>query len=526
MPGRHPSAGAFPALAHSLSGVSASSSPNVGTVHLVGAGPGDPGLLTMRADQLLRRCDCVVYDYLVNPDLLSRVPVDAERVYVGKRGHTDSITQDAINAKLIELGRRHRCVVRLKGGDPFLFGRGGEEADALADAGIPFTIVPGVTSGIAVPAYAGIPITHRAASSAVVFATGHQQPGKDHEPHWEALAHIETIVLYMGMQKLADLCAALVRHGRSPDTPVCVIQWGTYARQRSVDGTLATIAEAAQAAGLGAPAITVVGDVVRYRERIRWFDTRALSGRTVVVTRAREQASELAQHLEEHGARVIEFPLLRQAAPESWADLDRALADPRAFDWIACTSVHAVRALGERLHAMGRDARHLAGCRLAAVGAATARAMTSLGVTADLLPTSFNGQELAKELLRAGPERPRVLLPQADNAAPALRDTLLAAGATVTSVVAYRNVAETPTVDLTKESVDAVTFASSNTAERFIATVSPATVAALVERGCRWFAIGPETAGTMQRLGLTPHGIAERADVAALAALVAADLRR
>jgi uroporphyrinogen III methyltransferase/synthase len=493
-------------------------------VFLVGAGPGDPGLLTLRADQLIRGCDCVVYDYLVNPVLLDRVPATAERVYVGKRGHSDSITQDEINAKLVELGRRHRQVVRLKGGDPFLFGRGGEEADALAENGIAFAVVPGVTSGIAVPAYAGIPITHRAASSAVVFATGHQQPGKDNEPHWQALAKIETIVLYMGMQKLGELCEALVRHGRGPDTPVCVIQWGTYARQRSAEGTLATIAGIAAAAGLGAPAITVVGDVVRYRERIRWFDNRPLTGRTVAVTRSREQASELATLLGEAGARVIEFPLLRQAPPDDWGPIDAAFADPRSHDWIAFTSANAVRTCLGRLRDLGRDARALAGCRIAAVGAATARALADHGILADLVPASFNAAELAKELLRAAAGRPRILLPQADNAAPALRDALTAGGATVTAVTAYRNLAETPAIELSAEAVDAVTFASSNTAERFTAAVGPGGLAALRANGCRWFAIGPETAATLQRLGLAPHVTATRADVAALAEAVIAAL--
>jgi len=473
--------------------------------------------MTLRADQLLRRCDCVVYDYLVNPLLLERVAATATRVFVGKRGHSDSITQDEINATLIRMAGKHRCIVRLKGGDPFLFGRGGEEADALAEAGIPFTVVPGVTSGIAVPAYAGIPITHRAASSAVVFATGHQQPGKDNEPHWQALAKIETIVLYMGMQKLGDLCAALIRHGRSADTPVCVIQWGTYTKQRCAEGTLASIAEVAQREGLGAPAITVVGDVVRYRERIRWFDNRPLSGRTVVVTRSRDQASELAELLDAAGAHIIEYALLRQAPPERWDECDAAFTQPSRFDWIAFTSANAVRMCLGRLREHGKDSRTLAGCRIAAIGTATARALNEWGIQADLLPTSFNGAELAKALLHAGPDRPRVLLPQADNAAPILRDTLTSAGATVTTIVAYRNVPESPAVDLTAETVDAVTFASSNTAERFVTAVGPAGLDALRKRGCRWFAIGPETAAAMVRLGLPPTAIAERADVAALA---------
>ncbi len=345
------------------------------TVYLVGAGPGDPGLITVRGRTLLRSCDCVVHDWLVNPALVAMAPATAERIDVGKRGGVDSISQEAINATLIELAAKHRRIVRLKGGDPFLFGRGGEEAQALAAAGIRFEVVPGVTSGVAVPAYAGIPITHRAASSAVVFATGHRQPGKDDALHWQALARIETVVLYMGMHKLDEICAALITHGRASDTPACVIQWGTYGRQRVAEGTLATLAAIARAAGLGAPAITVVGDVVRYRERIRWFDNRPLSGRTVAVTRARDQVGPLTRALEALGADVIELPLHRYEAPPDRSILDGVVERLTSFDWIAFTSATAVRVFVERMRELGRDARAFGSCRIAAVGRATAAAL-------------------------------------------------------------------------------------------------------------------------------------------------------
>jgi len=508
---------------------SASPSPDAaaatpGTVHLVGAGPGDPGLLTVRAAEVLRSCDACVYDYLVNPAILDLLPARAARHFVGKRGGQESCTQEEINAKLVLLARQHRRIVRLKGGDPFLFGRGGEEADALATAGVPFSIVPGVTSGIAVPAYAGIPITHRAASSAVVFATGHRTPGKDDGPHWDALARIETLVLYMGMHKLDEICAALIGNGRAPDTPVAVIQWGTYPRQRVAEGTLATIAGIARAEGLGAPAITVVGEVVRYRERIRWFDTRPLFGRSVVVTRSREQASELAALLGEAGARVIEYPLLRPAPPATWDDLDAALTDLAGFAWIAFTSANAVAYTLGRLRDLGRDVRALAPCRIAAVGAATDRALAAHGLHADLVPETFAGVDLAKEILRAGPDRARVLLPQADNPAPGLRERLVAAGATVTAVTAYRNLPEQPTIDLLAERPDAVCFASSATAERFVSALGSTAVATLAAAGCRWYAIGPETAAGMRRVGIEPSAIASEASVAALSATTIADL--
>ncbi len=499
----------------------------MGTVHLVGAGPGDPGLLTLRAAELLASCDCVVHDYLVSPDILARAPATATRIDVGKRGYAGSVSQDEINTRLVASAQRFRCVVRLKGGDPFLFGRGGEEADFLAAAGVPFTVVPGVTSGIAVPAYAGIPITHRAKSSAVVFATGHRRPGADDEDHWRALAHIETIVLYMGMQKLGDLTAALIRHGRAPTTPACVIQWGTYGRQRTCTATVADIAARAATDGLGAPAITVIGDVCAYRERIRWFDNRRLSGRRVLVTRARAQASGLASRLDALGAEVVELPLARFAEPESWQPLQNALADATA-GWWAFTSVNAVEAWWRQLRARDHDARQLAGTSLAAVGTATAAALERCGLHADVIAPAGTADSLADALIShsqlARSQPTHVVLPQADNARAILAARLRAAGWQVTTVTVYRTVAlEQPAIECV-ERLDAATFASAATAERFIAAVPAAQVSALLAAGCRCYAIGPETAAGMQRVGLPVHGIADVADTTALADLVAADL--
>jgi len=501
------------------------STPSWGTVHLVGAGPGDPGLLTVRAAELLAVCDCVIHDYLVNPAILKLIPSAVPRIDVGKRGHADSVSQGAINAQLVVSARDHRCVVRLKGGDPFLFGRGGEEADHLAAAGVPFAIVPGVTSGIAVPAYAGIPITHRAKSSAVVFATGHRRPGADDSEHWRALAHIETIVLYMGMQKLADLTAAVIAHGRHPDTPAAVIQWGTYGRQRTCTATLRDIAAKAHAEGLGAPAITVIGDVCAYRERIRWFDNRSLSGKRILVTRARSQASALSQQFSALGAEVIEVPLATVEAPTSTAELD-ALCAGAAPDWLAFTSVNAVEHWWARLRAGNRDGRALADCRLAVVGAGTAAALRQCGLYPDLIAEPAHAAHLGQQLLTTGPERARVGLPQADNARPILADALRRGGWQVTEVVAYRTVpiAEPDLSDCVD--LHAATFASAATAERFVAALPPAQLADLLRSGMRCFAIGPETAAAMRRCGLPVHGIADRADPAALAQVVTLTLNQ
>lgn len=494
-----------------------------GTVFLAGAGPGDPGLLTLRAAELLTDCDCVVHDYLVNPAILARIPAHVERHFVGKRGGRASASQDDINRMLIELAQKHRRVLRLKGGDPFLFGRGGEEAAALAEAGVPFEVVPGVTSGIGVPAYAGIPVTHRAASSVVAFATGHQAKGETEDLDWAGLAKIETVVLYMGMHKLAQNCASLIAHGRAADTPACAIQWGSYARQRVVVGTLATLPQLALDAKLGAPAITVIGEVVRYRDKIRWFDNRPLSGRRVVVTRSREQASDLSDLLGRVGAEVVEAPVARQEPPLSYDDLDANLRALRSFRWIAFTSANTVRFTWDRLRALGLDARVFANTRIAAIGPTTAALLASHGLVADLVPQHYDAASLAKALVVRESLPPSVLLPQADNAKPILRDHLRQAGCTVTTAIAYRTVPEPFVLD-PELPVDAVTFASSATVERFVAGLGKERIAALTAAGCRYYAIGPQTGATMTANGLAIAATAEEATIPALVQAVVRDL--
>jgi uroporphyrinogen III methyltransferase/synthase len=498
--------------------------PIPGTVFLAGAGPGDPALLTLRAAELLGDCDCVVHDYLVNPAILARVPAQVERHFVGKRGGRASVSQDDINRLLIDLARTHHRVLRLKGGDPFLFGRGGEEAAALAEAGIPFEVVPGVTSGIGVPAYAGIPVTHRAASSVVAFATGHQAKGEVEDLDWAGLARVETVVLYMGMHKLAQNCASLIAHGRAADTPACAIQWGSYPRQRVVVGTLETLPRLAAEAGLGAPAITVIGDVVRYREKIRWFDNRPLSGRRVVVTRSREQASELCELLARVGAEVVEAPVATQEPPVSWDDLDAALHTLSIFRWVVFTSANAVRFTWTRLRGLGLDARAFAHVRIAAVGPSTAAVLASHGLVADLVPQRYDAASLASELLAREPSPPAVLLPQADNAKPVLRDRLATVGCTVSVAIAYRTVPMA--FDLDPElPVDAVTFASSATVERFVTGLGAGRIAALLAAGCRCYAIGPQTAATMAAHGLPIAATADEATIPALVQAVTDDLK-
>lgn len=497
-------------------------------VSLVGAGPGDPGLLTLRGRERLTNCDCLIYDYLVNPEIVALAPPAAIRHFVGKRGGKASASQEDINRLLVAAGQAHQRVVRLKGGDPFLFGRGGEEAVALAEAGLAFEIIPGVTSGIGAPAYAGIPVTHRAASSAVVMVTGHQQHRPD-EPEppfaWHTIAQVETIVLYMGMHRLAENCAALVAAGRGADTPAAIIQWGTYPHQRVVTGTLADLAAVAKAAGLGAPAITVIGEVVRFREHIRWFDhpeRHPLFGKRILVTRAREQASELTEGLRAHGAAVIEMPLARFAWPDDCSALDSALTHLADFTWLAVTSANAVEFTWQRLRQLGKDARALAHLRIAAVGPATARALEAHGLHADLIPAIADSAHLVAELL-AATSPTSILIPQADNARTLLRERLNAAGWTVTTPTAYGAQPLAPTIQLDDHTFDAVTFASSATVERFVSYAGIERVQQWIAAGCRLYAIGPQTAATITALGLPVAAVADGASVAGLVDAVVRD---
>jgi uroporphyrinogen III methyltransferase / synthase len=483
-------------------------------VALVGAGPGDPGLLTLRAAELIRQADCIVHDYLVGPRILSLAPAAATIHYVGKRGHNTSKSQGAINELLVECARRHQRVVRLKGGDPFVFGRGGEEAQVLAAAGIHFEVVPGITSGVAVPAYAGIPITHRAASASVAFVAGHLQdgPGVD----WKAYAAVETLVLYMGMQHLAEHCAALIAHGRSPDTPAASIQWGTLPQQRTVTGTLATLPGLVVQAGLGAPAITVVGDVVRFREDIRWFDNRPLWGRRVLVTRSAGQGGRLAAALEEQGAEAVVAPLQRFVS-----DAAAAVDAIPGHAWIAFASANAVDAVFDRLDALGRDARALAPARIAAVGPGTAEALLRRGVRADLVPATADAPSLAMALVAAGGGS--ALLPQSQESRPELAADLRAAGWRVSAITAYR--AEVQSIDSgALGRLDAIAVASAATARRLRDALGADALAALRAAGCRIIAIGPRTAAACAELGIPADGVADAPSPEGVALAVAAAL--
>jgi uroporphyrinogen III methyltransferase / synthase len=484
------------------------------TVYLVGAGPGDPGLVTARALELIAAADVVVYDRLIPPGVLEQARADAELIYVGKEGGGESASQDEIDRLLVHYGAAGRTVVRLKGGDPFVFGRGGEEAEALAARGIPFAVVPGVTAGVAAPAYAGIPVTHRSQASAVAFLTGHEDPSKpDSALDWKALARFPgTLVIYMGVRRLATIAARLLAEGRPADEPAAVIERGTEARQRVATASLASIAEVAADQGLRAPAVTVIGPVAALHERLEWFAPGPLAGLVVAVTRARAQSSGLARRLRELGAEVIESPAIRIVPIDGPAP---ALA---RYDLVCLTSPNGVELLFERLARSGRETRALAGARVAAIGPGTAAALRAHGVIADVVPERFVAEALVEALAHV-PVR-RALVARAAGARDVLPDGLRARGAEVDVVELYETVAEplTEAQLAALERADYVTFTSSSTV-RFLVAAAGSSLA----QGVRAVSIGPVTSATLREHGLDPDVEAQRHDIEGLVDALLAD---
>ncbi len=481
-----------------------------GKVYLVGAGPGDPKLLTLRGKECLEQADVVLYDYLANPLLLDYVPAQAERIYVGRRGRGRYQDQSVISRLLIDKARAGKIVVRLKGGDPFVFGRGGEEAEAVAQAGVPFEVVPGVTSAVAAPAYAGIPVTHRTLASTVTFVTGHEDPTKETEAlEWPRLATAHgTLVFLMGVKNLPAIVANLKREGKPADTPVAVIRWGTKSSQRTVIGTLATIVEKAAEAQIEPPSVIVVGEVVRLREQLNWFETRPLFGRRVLVTRAREQAGELSRLLIEAGAEPVECPTIQIVPPASWAELDEAIADLRTYHWLVFTSVNGVKPFMERLQRKGLDGRTVAGLRLGCIGPRTAEALAAYGLRADVIPAEYQAEGLIAAMKAAGMNGQRVLIPRAAVAREILPDQLRGLGADVRVVTAYRTVLPAVEADrvkdfLTKQALHVLTFASSSTVRNFSGLFGGREELQRATAGTVVACIGPITAKTAAEEGLT-----------------------
>ncbi len=486
-----------------------------GVVYLVGAGPGDPGLITAKGADLLRRADIVVYDRLVSSDLLA-LAARAELVYVGKEPSTPSSFQEHINNSLAAAAMQGKTVVRLKGGDPFVFGRGGEEALALAEAGVPFEIVPGVTSAIAVPAYSGVPVTHRGVAAAFTVVTGSEDPSKPESAlDWQALARSPgTLVVLMGWRSLPAIVDALIAAGRSPETPVSATQWGTSPQQQTVDGVLADIVAKGVAAGFTSPVVTVIGDVAQLRPALRWRRDAPLAGKRILVTRARAQASVLSALLAEQGAEPIELPAIEIRPLKNHAELDAALrrltnANPNgtsqsAFDWVVFTSVNAVEVVFDRLAASGKDARAFAGADVAAIGPATAAALQSRGIAPDMMPRSYTTSAIVDAFSARGIDSARILLPRADIAPPALADGLRSLGAELVEVVAYHTVAPANAPQLASETlaaatIDAITFTSSSTVRNLVRLLdgdpSPINARSVIS-------IGPATSATARELGV------------------------
>ena len=497
-----------------------------GIAYLVGAGPGDPGLLTARALELIASADAILYDRLIPAGALDGARPDADLRYVGKRPGAKSMPQEEINALLVELTSGGGSVVRLKGGDPFVFGRGGEEAAALLERGLPFEVVPGVTSGVAAPAYAGIPVTHREHASGVALVTGHEDPAKPESTlDWPALAAFPgTLVLYMGVGGLARIAARLVAGGRAPSEPVAVIERGTLPTQRTVTGTLADIAERARDAGVRAPAVTVVGPVVSLHEQLSWAERRPLHGRRVVVTRARTQASGLAARLAALGAEVVEAPAIRvEARASDGPEIAAALDAIESYALVCVTSANGAALLMDTLSARGGDARALAGATVAAVGPATVAELRARGIRADVVPERSIADALAVALEAVPVAGLRALVVRPGEARDTLPQALAERGASVDAVALYDTVPEAlgPALLERVSSADYATFTSSSTVRYLLDALEADGARSLA--GTRIASIGPATSATARELGLEVHVEAARHDVDGLVEALVTD---
>jgi len=486
-----------------------------GKVYLVGAGPGDLGLVTLRAKECIEGADAIVYDHLANPEMLSWARDDSEIIYAGKEAGERSLSQQEINALLIEKARTGKDVVRLKGGDPFVFGRGAEEAKAIVDAGIEFEIVPGITSAIAGPAYAGIPVTHRAENSHVTFFTGHEDPAKTESAiDYAALAKLGgTQVMLMGVERLGAVTREMLKQGVREDLPVALIRWATTGRQETLTGTIQDIAQRAIAGGFKAPAVAVFGNVVSLRENLNWYENRALSGKRIVVTRTRKQASALSNKLRALGAQVVELPTIRIEPPTNLREFAKLVQDAHIYDWIVFTSANGVEAFFEMFFKLYDDAREIGAARIAAIGPATAQRVKDFHLHVDLQPEEFVAEAVVKEFgKQGGIENLRILVVRAEKARDVLPKELSALGAIVDEAFAYRTVAETRDTGarrqlLDEEGADLITFTSSSTVENFLALGLP------WPKGMQVASIGPITSKTARDHGLKVDIEARRHDI-------------
>lgn len=481
------------------------------TVYLVGAGPGDAGLMTLRGAELLSRAEVVVYDALVNPELLRLAPKSAEIIYGGKRAKDHAILQTELNQLLIAKAKQGKIVVRLKGGDPYVFGRGGEEAEELADAGVPFEVVPGVSSFVAVPNYAGVPLTHRGFCSRLTLITGHEDPAKEASSiDWPQVAKTPgTKVVMMGTDRIGEIARILIENGMAPATPIAMIRWGTTGKQQSIDGTLDTIAEVAAKSKISPPTVAVIGDVVKLRPKLNWFERRPLFGKTIVVTRSRDQATGVARQFAELGAEVLEVPTIKIEPPTLREPIVDVLLELNSYDWLVFTSPNGVTTFFDYFFRQFHDMRDIGGCRIAAVGPATAKKVKELHLQVDLMPDEALASEIA-DAFKAfeSIENLKICLLRAEAANLELPAALEALGAIVDDVPCYRTVAETDDpsgagAKLLESGADWITFTSASTVEHFHGRFD---LPGLLKKfpGTKLASIGPETSKALAALKLTP----------------------
>jgi uroporphyrinogen III methyltransferase/synthase len=476
-----------------------------GRVSIIGAGPGDPGLITLRGVQCIREADVIVYDHLVSPEILRHASQKARLIYAGKQGGKHTVSQGEINDLLVAEAQKGTIVARLKGGDPFIFGRGAEEAEVLRSAGIPFEVVPGITSAIAVPAYAGIPLTHRSHTASVAFVTGHEDPTKGKSNlDWPKLAGMGTLVVLMAIKNLSKVTENLIRHGKDAATPAALIRWGTTPDQETLTGSLGDIAQDAEERGFAPPSILVVGGVVALRETLNWFETKPLFGRGIVITRPEAQAEGFGEMLRAAGARTIPFPVIRVAPPETWEKLDEALGSIEDYRWIIFTSANGVAFFFRRLRERGSDIRDLKGIRIAAIGPATASAVEALGIRVDLVPQEFVSEGVVEAFAGEDLRGSRVLLPRAAEARDVIPEGLTALGARCDIATAYRTVRSDHAASeleplFADGKVDAITFTSPSTVNNFLGIMGPDF---RLPPGVRIACIGPVTAAAVRKAGL------------------------
>ena len=485
-----------------------------GKVYLIGAGPGDPGLITVKGLECIKQADVLIYDYLASPTLLNYASKNAEIIYVGKKGGDHTLSQDKINSLIVDKADKGFIVTRLKGGDPFIFGRGGEEAEALIEKGIAFEVVPGVTSAIAAPAYAGIPLTHRKFTATVAFVTGHEDPTKkESNINWSALAKgIGTIVFLMGVKNLPRITTQLINCGMSPDTPVALVRWGTTPKQFSIEGTLENINDRVKSIGLKPPAIIVVGDVVQLRKKMNWFENRPLMGKRIVVTRAREQASDLVKQLSDLGAECLECPTIKVAPPDDWKLLDAAIDNISSYDWLVFTSVNGVDYFFKRLFAKGKDVRALSKLNTAVIGPATEKRLFNFGLKSDIVPKNYRAESIIEAFSNKNINGKKILLPRAKEARPILPVELTKMGALVDEVTSYYTKEVPDSADLLlkrlKEgTIDLITFTSSSTVKNLKA-ILPDNIFDSQMKNITIACIGPITADTAKSLGFEVHIVA------------------